>query len=152
LTNIVEQDHHFIGRGRRAMQCLRSFQSRERTRAGVEAIDLIRKGQVKRLDGSDGVGQERFVESLFQLAGSRKPVSGLTCLKIFLATLPRIGFNGIYPGLKPVKLRERGLKKSSRASLRFLRVMSLIGKDRMQTPSSTTTWRLMSNHTLSLFV
>jgi hypothetical protein len=33
------------------MQCLRSFQSRERTRAGVEAIDLIRKGQVKRLDG-----------------------------------------------------------------------------------------------------
>jgi hypothetical protein len=70
------------------MQCLRSFQSTERTRAGVEAIDLIRKGQVKRLDGSDGVGQERFVESLFQLAGSRKPVSGLTCLNIFLATLP----------------------------------------------------------------
>ncbi|MGA9996148.1 MAG: hypothetical protein WBP93_12090 [Pyrinomonadaceae bacterium] len=40
----------------------------ERTLQGVEAMNMIRKGQVKRLDGSDAIGQAKFVESLFQIA------------------------------------------------------------------------------------
>jgi IS6 family transposase len=50
------------------MQCFRSFHTAERTIGGVEAMHVMRKGQVKRLDGSDAVGQARFVESLFGVA------------------------------------------------------------------------------------
>lgn len=68
LTNIVEQDHRFIRRRWRAMQCFRSFHTAERTIEGVEAMHMLRKGQVKRLDGRDAVGQAKFVERLFQVA------------------------------------------------------------------------------------
>ena len=68
LTNIVEQDHRFIQRRWRAMQCFRSFHTAERTLEGIEAMHMIRKGQVKRLDGRDAVGQAKFVASLFQIA------------------------------------------------------------------------------------
>jgi hypothetical protein len=52
----------------RAIQCFRSFHAAERTIEGVEALHMMRKGQVKRLDGRDAVGQARFVESLFEVA------------------------------------------------------------------------------------
>ena len=68
LTNIVEQDHRFIRKRWRAMQCFRSFHTAERTLEGIESMHMMRKGQVKRLDGSDTVGQAKFVESLFQIA------------------------------------------------------------------------------------
>lgn len=68
LTNIVEQDHRFIRRRWRAMQCFRSFYTAERTIEGIEAMHMLRKGQVKRLDRNDAVGQARFVESLFGIA------------------------------------------------------------------------------------
>jgi transposase, IS6 family len=64
LTNIVEQDHRFIRRRWRAMQCFRSFHTAERTIEGIETMHMMRKGQVKRLDGSDAMGQAKFVESL----------------------------------------------------------------------------------------
>jgi transposase-like protein len=68
LNNIIEQDHRAIRRRRRAMQCFRSFHTAERTLEGVEAMHVMRKGQVKRLDGRDSVGQAKFVESLFGVA------------------------------------------------------------------------------------
>ncbi len=68
LTNIVEQDHRFIRRRWRAMQCFRSFHTAERTLEGVEAMHMLRKGQVKRLSRSDAVVQAKFVESLFHVA------------------------------------------------------------------------------------
>jgi hypothetical protein len=40
----------------------------ERTLEGTEAVSMMRKGQVKRLAGSDAIGQARFVASLFQIA------------------------------------------------------------------------------------
>jgi transposase len=40
----------------------------ERTLEGVESLHMMRKGQVKRLDGRDAVGQARFVQSLFGVA------------------------------------------------------------------------------------
>jgi transposase-like protein len=68
LNNIIEQDHRFIKK--RAPACLgyRSFDTTERTIQGVEAVNMMRKGQVKRLDRSDAMGQARFVESLFGIA------------------------------------------------------------------------------------
>ena len=68
LTNIVEQDHRFIRRRWRAMQCFRSFHTAERTLEGVEALHMIHKGQVKRLNSKDAAGQVMFVQSLFGIA------------------------------------------------------------------------------------
>jgi IS6 family transposase len=68
LNNVIEQDHRAIRRRRRAMQCFRSFHTAERTPEGVESMRMLRKGQVKRLDGRDAVGQAKFVESLFGVA------------------------------------------------------------------------------------
>lgn len=50
------------------MQCFRSFHTADRTIEGIESMHMLRKGQVKRLDGRDTVGQAKFVKSLFQIA------------------------------------------------------------------------------------
>jgi transposase-like protein len=68
LNNVIEQDHRFIRRRWRAMQCFRSFHTAERTLEGIEAVNMMRKGQVNRLAGSDARGQAKFVASLFQIA------------------------------------------------------------------------------------
>ena len=65
LNNVIEQDHRFIKKKVRASQCFKSFQTAERTLEGIEAVNMIRKGQVKRLAGSDARGQATFVASLF---------------------------------------------------------------------------------------
>lgn len=68
LNNVIEQDHRAIRRRWRAMQCFRSFHAAERTLEGVQAAHMMRKGQIKRLDGRDSIGQARFVASLFGVA------------------------------------------------------------------------------------
>jgi transposase-like protein len=68
LNNIIEQDHHFIKKKVRASQCFKSFHTAERTLEGIEALNMMRKGQVKRLSGNDAMGQAQFVASLFQIA------------------------------------------------------------------------------------
>jgi transposase-like protein len=68
LNNVIEQDHRVIRRRWRAVQCFRSFHTAERTLEGVESMHMLRKGQVKRLDGRDAVGQVKFIESLFRIA------------------------------------------------------------------------------------
>jgi transposase, IS6 family len=68
LNNVIEQDHPFVKKKVRASQCFKSFHTAERTLEGIEAINMIRKGQVKRLAGSDAQGQAKFVASLFQIA------------------------------------------------------------------------------------
>jgi transposase, IS6 family len=68
LNNIIEQDHRAIRRRWRAAQCFRSFHTAERTLKGIESLHMMRKGQVKRLDGRDTAGQAKFVASLFGVA------------------------------------------------------------------------------------
>jgi transposase-like protein len=68
LNNIIEQDHRAVRRRWRAMQCFRTFHTAERALEGVEALHMIRTGQVKRLGGRDAVGQAKFVASLFGMA------------------------------------------------------------------------------------
>ena len=65
LNNIIEQDHRFIKKRVRACLGYRWFDTAERTLQGVEAVNMMRKGQVKRLDRTDAIGQAKFVESLF---------------------------------------------------------------------------------------
>lgn len=68
LNNVIEQDHRFIRRRWRAAQCFRSFHTAERAIEGIEALHMMRKGQIKRLDGRDSIGQARFVAGLFSIA------------------------------------------------------------------------------------
>jgi transposase-like protein len=68
LNNVIEQDHRFIKKKVRASQCFKRFHTAERTLEGIESINMMRKGQVKRLDGRDAAGQAKFVASLFGVA------------------------------------------------------------------------------------
>jgi len=68
LNNIIEQDHCFVKKRVRACPGYRSFDTAERTIQGVEAINMIRKGQLKRISKDDAQGQAKFVASLFQVA------------------------------------------------------------------------------------
>jgi IS6 family transposase len=68
LNNVIEQDHRFVKKKVRVAQCFKSFKTAERTLEGIEAINMMRKGQVKRLAGCDARGQATFVASLFGIA------------------------------------------------------------------------------------
>jgi transposase-like protein len=68
LNNVIEQDHRFVKKKVRSSQCFKSFHTAEQTLEGIEAGNMIRKGQIKRLAGSDVQGQAKFVASLFGVA------------------------------------------------------------------------------------
>jgi IS6 family transposase len=68
LNNILEQDHRAIKRRVNAKQGFREFQAARRTIQGYEAINILRKGQVRRVSGEDVRLQNRFIDILFDLA------------------------------------------------------------------------------------
>jgi transposase, IS6 family len=68
LNNVIGQDHRSVRKKVRASRCFESFHTAERTLEGTEAMNMIRKGQVKRSGASDAEGQAKFVASLFQIA------------------------------------------------------------------------------------
>src|SRR3954447_1394473 len=68
LNNVVEQDHRAIKRRVRASQGFRSFHSAWRTIQGIETVNMIRKGQVRRLQKGDILGQVAFIAALFGIA------------------------------------------------------------------------------------
>ena len=68
LNNRVEQDHRTIKRITRPMMGFKSFNSARRTLRGIEATNMIRKGQVKGIEQGDSVSQVRFIESIFGIA------------------------------------------------------------------------------------
>jgi transposase, IS6 family len=45
-----------------------SFNTARRTLSGIEAMNMIRKGQVKGLEQGDSVSQAKFIEALFGIA------------------------------------------------------------------------------------
>jgi IS6 family transposase len=50
LNNVIEQDHRFVKKKVvQASQCFKRFHTAERTLEGIEAVNMMRKGQVKRL-------------------------------------------------------------------------------------------------------
>jgi IS6 family transposase len=68
LNNIIEQDRRFVKKKVRASRCFKKFHTAERTLEGIETINMMRKGRVKRLCGGDARGQANFVLSLFRTA------------------------------------------------------------------------------------
>ena len=61
LNNIIEQDHRFVKKRVVASQWFRSVAGAQNTIAGYEAMNMIRKGQVRWLAKDDIVGQAIFV-------------------------------------------------------------------------------------------
>ncbi|MBD2023841.1 IS6 family transposase [Leptolyngbya sp. FACHB-711] len=68
LNNVIKQDHRPIKRIVRSMMGFESFNSARRTLRGIEAMNMIRKGQVKGIEQGDSVSQVRFIESIFGIA------------------------------------------------------------------------------------
>ena len=68
LNNLVEQDHRRIKRLTRPMLGFGSFVTARRTLAGVEAMAMVAKGQVRGVPGDDMPGQRAFVAGLFGVA------------------------------------------------------------------------------------
>lgn len=44
------------------MQCFRSFHTDERTIKGIEVMNVMRQGQMRRIAGRDAIGWARFVK------------------------------------------------------------------------------------------
>ena len=68
LNDVMEQDHRFVKKKVRASQRFKSFHTAEPTPEVIEAVKMMRKGQVKRLGGSDAMGRAKCVASLFRVA------------------------------------------------------------------------------------
>jgi transposase, IS6 family len=68
LNNMVEQDHRRIKRRTGPMLGFQSFRTARRTLAGVEAMAMLTKGQVRAAPGTDLPAQRVFVRQIFGLA------------------------------------------------------------------------------------
>jgi transposase-like protein len=68
LNNMIEQDHRFVKKRVVASQGFRSVTGALSTIAGYEAMNIIRKGQIRWLPKCDAAGQKRFVEHIFGIA------------------------------------------------------------------------------------
>lgn len=68
LNNIIEQDHRFVKKRVMASQWFRSADGALRSIAGYEAMNIIRKGQIRWLQKGDIVGQKRFIERTLGIA------------------------------------------------------------------------------------
>ena len=68
LNNRVEQDHRRIKRRTRPMLGFQSFRTARRTLAGVEAMAMLSKGQVRAVPANDISAQRTFVHQVFGLA------------------------------------------------------------------------------------
>jgi len=67
LNNIVEQDHRFIKKRVRSMLGLKSFRTAKSILSGIEAMHIIKKGQLSLPDKSVQ-NQVRFIHQLFGMA------------------------------------------------------------------------------------
>lgn len=65
LNNLIEQDHRNIKRVVKPMLGLKSFNSARRTLSGIEAMNMIRKGQVEGVERGDVRAQVEFVSQIF---------------------------------------------------------------------------------------
>jgi len=68
LNNILEQDHRFVKKRIAASLWFRSVDGAVHTIEGYEAMNMIRKGQVRWLAKGDIAGQVGFINRLFGLA------------------------------------------------------------------------------------
>lgn len=68
LNNRIEQDHRFIKRRVKPSLGFFSYPTAWRTLQGYEALNIVRKGQVKGAGKQQIADQNRFISKLFGLA------------------------------------------------------------------------------------
>jgi transposase-like protein len=68
LNNVIEQDHRNIKRIVKPMMGFKTFNSARRTLSGIEAMNRMRKGQVKGAKQGDRVSQANLIEAIFGIA------------------------------------------------------------------------------------
>jgi transposase-like protein len=66
LNNIVEQDHRSVKRIITSMLGFRSFRSASKTLKGIEAMNMVKKGQVNNLNYS-GLDEVKYINQLFEI-------------------------------------------------------------------------------------
>ncbi len=66
LNNIIEQDHRSIKRITNLMLGFQSFRSANKTLKGIEAMNMIKKGQIKNLNYSV-LNEAKYINQLFGL-------------------------------------------------------------------------------------
>ena len=65
LNNLIEQDHRTIKRIVKPMMGFKSFNTARRTLRGIEAMNMIRKGQVNGIAQGDSVSPAKFILAIF---------------------------------------------------------------------------------------
>lgn len=65
LNNLIEQDHRFIKRRVNLGLGFGSFNTARRTIQGYEAMNMLRKGQIKNVEKGDVIGQIFFINQIF---------------------------------------------------------------------------------------
>jgi transposase-like protein len=68
LNNVLEQDHRFVKKRIAASLWFRSLDGALRTIAGYEAMNVIRKGQIRWLAKNDFLGKMHYIEQIFGIA------------------------------------------------------------------------------------
>ena len=68
MNNVIDQDHRNIKRIVKPMMGFKSFNSARRTLSGIEAMNMMRKGQVKGIEQGDIVSQARFITAILEIA------------------------------------------------------------------------------------
>ena len=68
MNNVLEKDHGFIKKRIAASLWFRSIEGALRTIAGYEAMNVIRKGQIRWLARGDVLGQVHYIEQIFGVA------------------------------------------------------------------------------------
>jgi IS6 family transposase len=68
LNNIIEQDHRNIKRIVKPTMGFKTFNSARRTLSGIEAMNMMRKGQLKGVKQGNSVSGVKFIEALFGIA------------------------------------------------------------------------------------
>lgn len=65
LTNKIEQDYRRVKRIVKPMLEFQSFNTARLTLQGIEAMNMIRKGQVQGIERRDSLSQAKFIEAIF---------------------------------------------------------------------------------------
>jgi IS6 family transposase len=68
LNNLIEQDHRFIKRLVKPGMGFFSFETAQRTLQGYEIMNMIRKGQMQKVNKGEIPNQVAFIAELFGVA------------------------------------------------------------------------------------
>ena len=68
LNNVIEQDHRTVKKRTWLAKGYGSFQSAWRTLEGIETMNMIRKGRVRRVAKGNVVAEAQFIVMLFAIA------------------------------------------------------------------------------------